>query len=139
MSYGIIFWGNSTHSTQIFNIQKRIIRVIMKVGNKDTCRPFFKTLNILPFYSQYIFSISVFIVKNMDNYVTNSDIHNIYTRQKYELHYQTCKLTKVQKGVSYTGIRIFNKLPHSIKNLSQDLNKFKYSLKNFCRRALFIP
>jgi hypothetical protein len=51
----------------------------------------------------------------MDKYVTNSDIHNIYTRQKYELHYPTCKLTKVQKGVSYTGIRIFKILPHSIK------------------------
>ena len=65
----------------------------------------------------------------MDKYVANSDIHNIYMRQRYELHYPTYKSTRAQKGVSYTGIRIFNKLPHSITNLSQDLNKFKYSLK----------
>jgi hypothetical protein len=85
MTYGIIFLGNSMHSDHIFKIQKRIIRITMKAGNIDTCRPLFKALNILPFYSQYIFSISVFIVKNMDKYVTNSDIHNINTRRRFEL------------------------------------------------------
>jgi hypothetical protein len=91
----------------------------------------FKALNILPFYSQYIFSVSVFVVKKMDKFVTNSDIHDIHTRQGLYLHYPTCKLTKVQEGVSFTGIRIFNNLPHSIKHMSEDINKFKYSLKKF--------
>jgi hypothetical protein len=55
MSYGIVFWGNSTHSDQIFTIQERIVRIIMKMGNRNSCCPLFKALNILPFYSQYIF------------------------------------------------------------------------------------
>jgi hypothetical protein len=80
----------------------------MKVCDRDSCRPLFKALFILPFYSQYIFSISSFVVKNVDKFVTNSDIHSIHTRQGLDLHYPTCKLTKVQKGVSFTGIRIFN-------------------------------
>jgi hypothetical protein len=67
MSYGIVFWGNYIHSDQIFKIQKRIVRIIMKAGNRDPCSPLFKALNILPFYSQYIFSVSIFVVKNMDN------------------------------------------------------------------------
>jgi hypothetical protein len=54
LSYGIIFWGNSIHSDLIFKIKKRIVRIIMKARNKDSCRPFFRLLNILPFYSQYI-------------------------------------------------------------------------------------
>jgi hypothetical protein len=74
MSYGIVFWGNSIHSDQIFKIEKRIVRIIMKVGNRDSCHPLFKALNILPFYSQYIFSISISVVKNMDKSVTNLDI-----------------------------------------------------------------
>jgi hypothetical protein len=57
MSYEIIFWGNLTHSNQIFKIQKRIVRIITKARNKDSCRPLFRLLNILPFYSQYILSI----------------------------------------------------------------------------------
>jgi hypothetical protein len=36
------------------------------------------------------------------------DIHSIHTRQGLDLHYLAYKLTKVQKGVSFTGIRIFN-------------------------------
>jgi hypothetical protein len=138
MLYGIIFWGNSTHSDQIFKIQKRIFKIIMKVGNRDSCHPLFKALNILPFYSQYIFSVCVFVVMNMDKFVTNSDIHGIHTRQWLDLHYPTCKLTKVQKGLSLNRIRIFNNLPHSIKNLSEGINKFKYSLKNVSRWVLII-
>jgi hypothetical protein len=41
IAYGIIFWGISTHSKIIFNIQKRIIRTIMNAGNNDTCRNLF--------------------------------------------------------------------------------------------------
>jgi hypothetical protein len=66
---------------------------------------------------------------NMDIFISNSDIHSIHTRQGLDLHYPAYKLTKVQKGVSFTGIRIFNNLPCSIKILSNDVNKFKYSLK----------
>ena len=29
MTYGIIFWGNSSHSTQVYKMQKRAIRIIM--------------------------------------------------------------------------------------------------------------
>jgi hypothetical protein len=101
----------------------------MKEGNRNSCHPLFNALKILPFYSQYIFSISIFVVKNMDEFVTNSDIHSFHSRQGLDLQYPTCKLTKVQKGVSFTRIRIFNNLPHSIKTLSEDINKFKHSIK----------
>jgi hypothetical protein len=62
MSYSIVFWGNSIHSDQIFKIKKRIVRIIMKVSSRDSCHPLFKALNILPFYTQYIFSISIFVI-----------------------------------------------------------------------------
>jgi hypothetical protein len=65
----------------------------------------------------------------MDIFILNSDIHSIHPRQGLDLHHPTCKLTEVQKGVSYCGIRIFNNLPQNIKNLSYDVNKFKYALK----------
>ena len=56
ISYGIIFWGNSHFSTNIFKIQKRIIRIITNTGRRDSCRQLFKQLQILPLPSQYIYS-----------------------------------------------------------------------------------
>jgi hypothetical protein len=55
-----------------------------------------------------------------------------------DLYHPTYKLTKVQKGVSFTGIRIFNNLPYSIKILSDDVNKFKYPLKKMSPYGLFL-
>ena len=51
ISYGIIFWGNSSHGEEIFKVQKRIIRIIMNFSKNASCwQPFkeFKELNILP-------------------------------------------------------------------------------------------
>jgi hypothetical protein len=42
MTYGIIFWGNSSHSGNIFKLQKRIIRIIMGARPRDSCRELFK-------------------------------------------------------------------------------------------------
>ena len=40
-------------------------------------------------------------------------------------------LTSVQKGVLYSGSKIYNKLPPHIKGLSDDLKHFKSMLKSF--------
>jgi hypothetical protein len=75
MSYGIIFWGNSHLSNNIFKIQKRIIRIITINGKRDSCRNLYKQLQILTLPSQYIFSLLVFVVKNRDLFLSNSKIH----------------------------------------------------------------
>jgi hypothetical protein len=38
MTYGIMFWGNSSCSMQIFRTQKRIIKVMSGLRPKDSCR-----------------------------------------------------------------------------------------------------
>jgi hypothetical protein len=52
LTYGIIFWGNSSHVKSVFKIQKRIIRIMTNSNSKDSCRELFKLLNILPLQSQ---------------------------------------------------------------------------------------
>jgi len=44
----------------------------------------FKKLNILPLYSQYVFSLSTFAVKNTDAFKSNLAIHIINTRQDFD-------------------------------------------------------
>jgi hypothetical protein len=61
----------------------------------------------------------------------NSDIHNIHTRHGSDLHYPAYNLTKTQKWVFYSGIKVYNNLPHNIKSSSNNPNKFKHALRSF--------
>jgi hypothetical protein len=61
MSYGTIFWGDLSHSSVIVKMQKRVIRVIMGCGYRESCGELFKELKILPLSSQYIFTLLLFL------------------------------------------------------------------------------
>jgi len=52
MSYGIMFCGNLSHISVSFKMQKRVIRIIMGYGNRESCRELFKELKILTLSSQ---------------------------------------------------------------------------------------
>jgi len=43
----------------------------------------------------------------------------------------------VQKGVHYSGSKVFNYLPENIKIFSHDLKHFKSVLKNFLNEQTF--
>jgi hypothetical protein len=103
MSYGIIFWGNCYASNDIFKLQKRTIRILTNKTRYDSCRPLFKQLQILTLPSQYIYSIFMFVVKNKNLFVLNSEIHNLNTRTKNNIHLTSVNLSVVQKGVLYSG------------------------------------
>jgi hypothetical protein len=110
---------------------------MMNARNKESCHELFKKLNILPLYSQYVLSLSLFVIKNINMFKSNSMIHSINTRHCWDLYLPTAHLTKVQKGVYHLGIKVFNFLPTGIKSLSGDIRKFKSALKRFMLEGLF--
>ena len=63
--------------------------------------------------------------------MTNSQIRRITTRQTSELYVPAANLTVYQKGVYYQGLKIYNHLPKTIKDLSGDKDKFKLALKRY--------
>jgi hypothetical protein len=130
MSNGIIFWGNSTYANRIFKLQKRVIRIITGVGNRDACRELFKNLKILILVSQYIYSLVIFINENRYYYTCNYNIHNRNTRQGTNLHQPIVSLSLYQKGSINMGIQIFNNLPSSIKESHTAPKNFKLLLQN---------
>jgi len=130
MSYGIIFWGNSHHSNNIFKIQKGIIRIITNTGSHDSCQ-LYKQLQIHSLSSQYIFSLLVFVNKNRGLFLSNSEIHGMNTHFKYNLHLPSTDLTLVHKGVLYSGSKIYNHLPSNIKVLSNNAERFNSTLKSY--------
>jgi len=131
ITYGLPFWGNSPHSTKIFIMHKRIIRIMMGYRNTVSCRSLFKRLGILPLISQYILSLLLFVFKNKQFFILNSENHSKGTRQLNNLHHPITNLTIYQKGAHYMGIRIFNNLPPYIKEISNNILKFENCLKRF--------
>jgi len=131
VTYGIIFWGNSVHSQYVFKTQKRMIRIIADLGVRDSCRCVFKKLGILPLYSQYLYSLLMFVAENRDLFQTNFDVHSAGTRYKNDLHLPPARLKVFQQGTFYSGIRAFNHLPKNIKDLLHDVKHFKRVLKHF--------
>jgi hypothetical protein len=82
MTYGLIFWGNSSNSGNIFKLQKRIITIIMEVRPRDSCRD---VLKMLPLTSQYIFSLALFVANNNNLFKENSEVRNIKTKNNCNL------------------------------------------------------
>jgi len=85
LTYGIIFWGNSSHSDSIFRLQKRIIRITMGVRTRDTCRELFKSLKIIPLTSQYVCTLALYVVNNKSVVMKNSQLRNIKTTNNCNL------------------------------------------------------
>ena len=137
ISYGIIFWGNSHLSDSIFKIQKRVIRVITNSGRRDSCHDLYKKLQILSLPSQYIFSLLVFVNKNRNCFISNSEIHDINTHNNHNLHLPSRNLTLVQKGILFSGSKIYNNLPSNIKMLSKDAKCFKSTLRTYLTEHAF--
>jgi hypothetical protein len=131
LSYGIIFWGQSTNSKKLFMLQKRVVHLITGHGNRSSSRNLFRLLEILPLKSQYIFSILIFVLKNRNLFITNYDKHYVQTRHSDNLYFPTSSLALYQNGVYYIGIKIFNKLPPKLKELVQMPKIFESSLRRY--------
>jgi hypothetical protein len=87
------------------------------------------TTNIVYAFLTFLLSLAVYVAKNIDDFTTKSNIHSINTRHISSLYPPLLRLTKYQKGVYYTGIKIHNCLPLKIKELSGNMNHFKKALK----------
>jgi len=74
---------------------------------------------------------STLVIDNRDHFKVNSEIHHINTRNKSNLHLPITNLSVYQKGAYYSGIKVFNSLPTHIKELYNNRNHFKRTLKDF--------
>lgn len=130
LRYGICFWGDSTLSHDVFLAQKRIVRCITGVSSTHTCKGIYKDLKILTLYSLYIFEICLFVFKNKNKFLTNSNYHQINTRQSNHLHLPLSRVNIAFKAPSRIGAKIFNSLPSDLKSTDKE-TIFKKKLKLF--------
>jgi len=99
-------------------MQKRAIRTMMGCGHRESCRKLFVELKILPLASQYIVSLLLFVVNNRNYFTPNSIFYESNTRHRNDLHSPLATLAMYQKGVYYSGIKVFNGLPRALKDIS---------------------
>jgi len=104
--YGIIFWGNATNSCKVFKWQK-------KKGNKNCMEQNQQHLveDCLGNLNSYLFHVNIyclmqFIRGNPNKFQTGLEIHWLHTRSKNQLFIPIANLTSVQKGITYSGIKI---------------------------------
>jgi hypothetical protein len=114
-------WETRQTAKKVFYIQKKIIRIMGGTKRRASCRELFKKFNILPLASKFLLPLLSFVVDNIETFQTNSDIHNINTRYRYNLHVPSTNLSKYQKGVYYSRIKLFNNLPLTIKSLNHNI------------------
>ena len=88
-------------------------------------------MQILTLYSQYIFSLLMFTIKNKHLFTSNKEIHEYNTRNIDYLHPTLTTLTKFKNGPYIMGIKAFNHLPLSLKDKAHNPKQFSSSLKRF--------
>jgi len=98
---------------------------------RASCRGLFRKLEILPVPCQYILSLMLFVVDNPNNFQTVLETHGLRTRSANQLFIPTANLTSVQKGITYSGIKIYNSLPSNVLNLKNDRKQFKNELYRY--------
>jgi hypothetical protein len=131
VKYGIIFWGTSSNLKHIFLLQKRVLRIMLGLACRSSCRTWFKKLDILTVPCLNILSLAMFVIKNFSYFQTNRELLCINTRQGNHLHRPLVYRSVIQRSVIYTTIKVFNKLPIHIRKFQHDQAQFKNALIHY--------
>lgn len=136
--YNIILWGRAAEVNRIFLIQKRIIRLIFGLKHLETCRPAFKNNSILTLPSIFILKCATFVHNNKNLFRLNSDNHVYPTRHSSLLNIPIHNTTLYEKSPYYSCVKIYNKLPDSLKKKKKTSATFTKDIKRFlCNHSFY--
>ena len=138
-SYGLVLWGGSSkyNLETVFKIQKRAIRIILKLNFDESCKSHFKGLGLLTLPSIYIFYLLIFVRTKISEKPPHLGDHHLHdTRNKNILAIPQHRLTKTEQSPYLAGIKLYNKLSVKIKS-QPTFKKFKQSLKEYLVKNSF--
>lgn len=116
MAYGIILWGNSTDNERILKMQKRAIRVLVRVKFRESCREHFQNLGILTVASLYIYELLKYVRTNLETFDVRGENTSRSIRNKNVLVPIKHRLNLSKKMPKIIGTNLYNKLPKCIKS-----------------------
>jgi hypothetical protein len=128
LTYGVIYWGNSTDTQSTFVLQKKCLRIIFRMNNRQSLRNIFKDRGFLTLPCIYIYQLCNFVKCNKNYFTTQASLRdNLRTQYRYNLTLPLVKNKTYGKSTFISAIRVFNQLPNELKML--DDMKFKRNLK----------
>lgn len=128
LKYGIVLWGNSVDLIHLFRLQKRCLRILVNIGQMESCKQHFIEQRILTLPSMYIMDVGTFVKQNMALFPQYTRPHNL--RPCTKLERPLSKLQMIHAGPFAMCVKMFNKIPDAIKH-EPNYYKFKDQLKAF--------
>jgi Reverse transcriptase (RNA-dependent DNA polymerase) len=134
--YSVVIWGGSTHMSDVFTAQKRVVRAM--AGKRywrsncalESCKPLFKKYEILTVYSLYILECLKFLKKFPQNFMKCSEMSQsaigTTTRDaqkrkcENDLYVPPCTLDLSNQNPAVMIPRLFNALPIEIKMIERE-------------------
>ena len=141
LSYCLEVWGNTYRSSldPILKAQKKLVRIITFNDSFTHSKPLFHTLGILDIYSQFKCQICIFIHDLINNRLPrNFSDYFSFIQHSYQTRSVTnCNIsiprktfTLSQYSLDYHGGKIWNDVPHTIRNIT-NRNAFKSAIKEY--------
>lgn len=138
LSYGVVFWGNSTNVSRVFSLQKMAIRILTNAPPGSHCQPLFKKLKILPLPCMYILESLIRIHSNHSEFQTYSDNHSYSTRRADDLVPLRSRIKTTSNNK--LDLKLYNILANRFINCnfrSMNAIQFKIFVKRYLENACF--
>ena len=120
-----------------FRLQKRCIKMITNSKRRESSKPLFKTLNVLPIRELYESKLSIFVHKFLKNelpsvfsnfFSSNSAFHNYSTRNATNFRLPIVKTEVRKHSIRCMAINVYNEMRTHV-NFEDSLYCFKRSVK----------
>jgi len=139
LTYGIPLWGSSdsTYINKLFNLQKKAMRIINKVGYLHHTNELFSENRILKLPDIYKLEIAKYVYKFSSNmlprnlktlFTPQKSFHNYNTRNRNNPYIPLNKTKVTSNSIFHKGPCIWNKVPKELKS-SKTLHAFKSKFK----------
>ncbi|VEN62920.1 unnamed protein product [Callosobruchus maculatus] len=136
MSYNIMAWGNAKDKDRVFIAQKRLVRLMYNIKPGNTCRPIFKSKQILTFPCIYILKCVLYVKRNPSWFNTLGQFHQYNTRNGRLLSIDNHTTNSFKQSPNYNCTVIYNNLPNFLRDIDK-YEHFKHKVKSYLADNVF--
>ena len=132
LTYCLCIFGSTypTHLLPLFKMQKKAIRSVTNSAFDAHTGPLFKEHHILNLFDLIKCEIGTYMFKNKHCDLFHRLNHNYNTRNRENFVNPHHDLTIFEKSLSYSGPKLWNTLPHDLRN-KRSLHSFGKNYKKF--------